>query len=232
VCACAAGASAVALPSPLVAPVTTIVLPVKSGRSAAVQFVTVMRDSWRRFGYACWMGHHGTATALHGATSQTAGATRNTGYSLTICAKSASGARRVIGKNGSAVNWPKAIPMLAPVSPSVSDGGQPPSATDYAHCMTRGTSHPISTPTTSRSPFSPPFKADYCSRKFSVTPAPTNHSRHAVRSRVRNVNLTRVAFQDELWTCSSFYLNVGRVDRVVRMATRQNGKHLGTALVE
>src|SRR6201993_2425126 len=47
-----ATASAVALPSQLVAPVTMIVLPVKSGRSAAVQFVTVMRDSLRRFGYA------------------------------------------------------------------------------------------------------------------------------------------------------------------------------------
>src|SRR5260370_7778399 len=47
-----ASASAVALPSPLVAPVTMNVLPVKSGRSAAVQFVTVMRDSLRRFGYA------------------------------------------------------------------------------------------------------------------------------------------------------------------------------------
>src|SRR6202022_4434409 len=47
-----ASASAVALPSPLVAPVTMIVLPVKSGRSAAFQFVTVMRDSLRRFGYA------------------------------------------------------------------------------------------------------------------------------------------------------------------------------------
>src|SRR5882757_2332582 len=47
-----ASASAVALPSPLVAPVTTNVLPVKSGRSAAVQFVTVMQDSLRRFGYA------------------------------------------------------------------------------------------------------------------------------------------------------------------------------------
>src|ERR1700730_11340300 len=49
-----------------------------------------------------WTGHHGTATALGGATSQTAGATRNTGYSLTICSKSTSGARRVIGKNGRA----------------------------------------------------------------------------------------------------------------------------------
>src|ERR1700730_15112925 len=47
-----ASALAVALPSPLVAPVTMNVLPVKSGRSAAVQFVTVMRDSLRRFGYA------------------------------------------------------------------------------------------------------------------------------------------------------------------------------------
>src|SRR5258705_6224900 len=47
-----ATASAVALPSPVVAPVTMNVLPVKSGRSAAVQFVTVMRDSLRGFGYA------------------------------------------------------------------------------------------------------------------------------------------------------------------------------------
>src|ERR1700751_4842699 len=47
-----ASTSAVALPSPLVAPVTMNVLPVKSGRSAAVQFVTVMRDSLKRFGYA------------------------------------------------------------------------------------------------------------------------------------------------------------------------------------
>src|ERR1700733_3608664 len=47
-----ASASAVALPSPLVAPVTMNVLPAKSGRSAAVQFVTVMRDSLRKFGYS------------------------------------------------------------------------------------------------------------------------------------------------------------------------------------
>jgi hypothetical protein len=49
-----------------------------------------------------WTGHHGAATALDGATPQEAGATRNTGYSLTIRSKSSSGARRVIGKNGRA----------------------------------------------------------------------------------------------------------------------------------
>src|ERR1700724_3741934 len=54
-----ASASAVALPSPLVAPVTMNVLPVKSGRSAAVQFVTDMRDSLRRFGYAVGDGAAG-----------------------------------------------------------------------------------------------------------------------------------------------------------------------------
>ena len=98
-----ASASAVALPSPLVAPVTMNVLPVKSGRSAAVQFVTVMRDSLRKVRLCeWWTGHHGTATALDGATSQTAGARRNTGYSLTMRSKSTSGARRVIGKNGRA----------------------------------------------------------------------------------------------------------------------------------
>src|SRR5258708_26150322 len=72
----------------------------------------------------------------------------------------------------SAVNSPKAIRTLAPVSLPVSHGGQPPSATDYAHCTPPGISRPTSTPTTSPSRFSPPFKADCCSRKSSATAVP------------------------------------------------------------